>query len=92
MIMHIVILASEFATGVINEPVIELLILIIFKTGMDIYHWDNDEKAVSKYRTSVINQKVKKKIDAFLDEPKIIVSGKEIRYNNFEELKACKTL
>lgn len=89
-VLHIAILASGFALGALNEPLTGLLLLIAFKTAMDIYHWNKDEKAASKNEQPVINDKIKKKIDAFLDEPKLIVNGKEIRYNSFEEMKASK--
>ena len=36
----------------------------------------------------IIDEKIKRKVDVFLDDPKITVNGKEVRYNNFEELKA----
>ena len=89
-ILHITILASGFALSALNEPVTGLLILIIFKTGMDIYHWDKDEKAIAHANPQVIDEKIKNKINALLDEPKIIVNGKEIRFNNYQELRASK--
>ncbi|MCW8901703.1 MAG: DUF6498-containing protein [Gammaproteobacteria bacterium] len=90
IILHITIIASGFALTTLDEPLTGLLLLILFKTGMDIYHWDKDEKAASKDKPAVMNEKIKQKIDAFLDDPKITVNGKEIRYNSFEELKASK--
>ncbi|MCW8988628.1 MAG: DUF6498-containing protein [Gammaproteobacteria bacterium] len=90
IILHITIIASGFALTTLDEPLTGLLLLILFKTGMDIYHWDKDEKAASKDKPAVMNEKIKQKIDAFLDDPKITVNGKEIRYNSLEELKASK--
>lgn len=90
IVLHITILASGFALGALNEPLIGLLVLIAFKTGMDIYHLNKDEKDVSKEQSPALNEKVKKKINEFLDNPRITVNGKEIRYNSFEELKASK--
>ena len=87
IILHITIIASGFAMGALNEPLAGLLLLIVFKTGMDIYHWNKDEQAVAKTESPVIDGKVKKKVDAFLDDPKITINGKETRYNSFEELK-----
>jgi hypothetical protein len=87
IILHITIIASGFAMVALNEPLAGLLLLIVFKTGMDIYHWNKDEKAVAKNETPVIDEKVKRKVDAFLDDPKITINGKETRYNSFEELK-----
>ncbi|WP_126456847.1 DUF6498-containing protein [Sulfuriflexus mobilis] len=91
LVLHITILASGFALGAMDEPLTGLLLLIIFKTGMDIYHWDKDEKAAApKDIQPVMNEKIKKRIDAFLDKPTITVNGEEIRYNNFDEMKASK--
>ena len=86
-ILHITIIASGFALGSMNEPLVGLLLLIMFKTGMDIYHWNKDEKAVVKTESRVIDEKVKQKLDTFLDNPTLTVNGKEIRYNSFEELR-----
>ena len=90
MVLHITILGSGFALTTLNEPLIGLLLLIAFKTGMDIYHWNKDEKAVIINKSPVITKNIKNKIDTFLDDPKIIVNGKEIHYNSYEELKASK--
>lgn len=90
MVLHITILSSGFALTTLNEPLIGLLLLIAFKTGMDIYHWNKDEKTVIINKSPVITKNIKNKIDTFLDDPKIIVNGKEIRYNSYEELKASK--
>jgi len=90
VVLHITILASGFALGALNEPLIGLLLLIAFKTGMDIYHLNKDEQAASREQSPALNAKAKKKINEFLDNPTITVNGKEIRYNSFEELKNSK--
>ena len=87
VILHITIIASGFALGALNEPLLGLLLLIVFKTGMDIYHWNKDEQVVAKTEAPVMDEKIKQKVDAFLDDPKITINGKETRYNSFEELK-----
>lgn len=90
IIMHITIMASGFALTALNEPFTGLLLLIVFKTGMDIYHWDKDEKAASLDEPLIIDEKIKNKINTLLDEPMITVNGKEIRYNSYQELRASK--
>ena len=94
VVLHITIIASGFALGSMNEPMVGLLLLIAFKIGMDIYHWNKDEQAITQTEmqgdTPVIDEKIKQKIDVFLDDPKITINGKETRYNNFEELKASR--
>ena len=57
---------------------------------MGIYHLNKNEQSASKEQSPLLNEKIKKKIDEFLDDPKITVNGKEIRYKSFEELKASK--
>jgi len=88
MVLHITIIASGFALVAMNEPLVGLMLLIAFKTGMDIYHWNKDEQAVAQTDAPVIDEKIKRKLDAFLAEPKITINGKETHYNSFEELKA----
>lgn len=90
VVLHITILASGFALGALNEPLIGLLLLIAFKTGVDIYHWDKDEKALSSAAPPVITDKMQHKLDAFIDQPTITVNGKEIHYKSFDELKSSK--
>ena len=93
-VLHITIIASGFALGSMNEPLVGLLLLIVFKTGMDIYRWNKDEQAVSQTMalgaTPDIDEKIKQKLDAFLDDPKITINGKEKRFDSFEELKASR--
>ncbi len=88
VILHITIIASGFAMGALNEPLAGLLLLIAFKTGMDIYHWNKDEKNTLQAGKTVIDEKIRRKVDAFLDDPKITINGKETRYKSFDELKA----
>lgn len=92
VVLHITIIGSGFAMAALNEPLGGLLLLIAFKTGMDIYHWDKDEKQGIKVQAGevVIDDKIRQKVDAFLDDPKITINGKETHYRNFAELKASR--
>jgi hypothetical protein len=90
IVLHITIIASGFALGSLHEPLLGLLLLIAFKTGMDIYHWNKDEQMVAQTDVPVIDEKIKRKVDAFLDDPKITINGKVTHYNNFDELKASR--
>lgn len=87
IVLHITIIASGFAMSALNEPLLGLLLLIAFKTGMDIYHWHRDEQVAAQTETTVIDEKIKRKVDEFLDDPKVTINGREIRYDSFEELK-----
>jgi len=88
VVLHITIIASGFVLDSLNEPLVGLLLLIAFKTGTDIYHWNKDEQVAAKEEAPVIDEKIRRKVDAFLDDPKVTINGKETRYNSFEELKA----
>ena len=90
IVLHITIIASGFALGALNEPLMGLFILIFFKTGFDIYHWRKDEQNALKARQPVIDDRIKKKIDTFLENPKIIINGKELHFTSFGELKTSK--
>ena len=90
IILHITIIASGFALAAVDQPTVGLLMLIGFKTGFDIYHWNKDEKSVEEKVHPVIDNKMKQKLDDFIDNPKITVNGKDVHFNSFEELKASK--
>jgi len=65
MILHITIIASGFALGALNEPLPGLILLIVFKTGMDIYHWNKDEQLATKSEPLVVSENVKKVLMIF---------------------------
>ena len=90
VVLHITIIASGFALGTLHEPLLGLLLLIAFKTGMDIYHWNKDERMAAQKDAPIIDEKIKRKVDAFLDDPKITINGKVTRYTSFEDLKASR--
>ena len=90
IVLHITIIASGFALGTLHEPLAGLLLLIVFKTGMDIYHWNKDEQVAAHKDAPIIDEKIKRKVDAFLDDPKVTINGKVTRYSNFKELKASR--
>ncbi|MGD8927201.1 MAG: DUF6498-containing protein, partial [Thioalkalispiraceae bacterium] len=58
MVLHITILASGFALGSLNEPTVGLLLLVAFKTGFDIYHWQKDEQVANRQDAPLINEKI----------------------------------
>jgi len=88
VVLHITIIGSGLAMGMLNEPLAGLLVLIGFKTAMDIYHWNRDEQRATKAGMPLINEKIRQKVDAFLDDPKVTINGKETHYHSFAELKA----
>ena len=86
-ILHVTIIASGFVIAMLDEPTIGLLVLILFKTGMDIYHLRKDEKAATDKTPAELDEKIKKKIDAYIDSPRLTINGKITQFKNFEELK-----
>jgi hypothetical protein len=88
VVLHITIIGAGFAMVMLNEPLAGLILLIVFKTGMDVYNWNKDEHKATKMDNLSINENIKNKVDAFLENPKITINGKETHYKSFEELKA----
>jgi hypothetical protein len=89
VILHITILASGFALGALEEPVLGLLILVILKTGFDVYHWHKDEQRDNGERSGALELSSEKleQMHAQFAEPEIEVNGKKIRFENFQSLK-----
>ncbi len=48
-----------------NEPLIGLLVLITFKTGMDVSHLNKNVKAVTKEQSLLLNVKINKNLISF---------------------------
>jgi len=71
-------------------PLAGLLILIALKTAFDLYHWNKDEQSAQKPGVAALDEKMKRRIDAFLEQPKITINGKDVYFDNFEDLKASK--
>lgn len=90
IVLHITIIASGFALSALDEPVSGLIILIVLKVIFDIYHWNKDEKGTFPSDDLVIDQKMKQKIDQFIESPYVKINGETTHYNNFSELKASK--
>ena len=90
VVLHITILASGFALASLDHPTIGLLLLILFKTAFDIYHWNKDEKKSDQQKTLVLNDAAKKKIDDLIENPKITINGKTTHFDSFKDLQASK--
>lgn len=89
VILHITILASGFALGALEEPVLGLLILVILKTGFDLYHWNKDEQRDPGDMPGALELSAEKleQMHAQFAEPEIEVNGKKVRFENFQALK-----
>jgi len=86
-VLHITIIGSGFAMAILKEPLAGLILLIVFKSGMDIYNWSKDERKVVERGKFDIDEKIKRKVDAFLDNPVVNINGKDTYYKDYEELK-----
>lgn len=49
LVLHISIIVSGFVLGILNEPLVDLQLLVAFNTGMDINHWNKGEQQVSRF-------------------------------------------
>ena len=89
VILHITILASGFALGALEEPVLGLLILVILKTGFDVYHWNKDEQRDQSDTPDAVELSPEKleQMHAQFSAPEIEVNGKKVRFENFQALK-----
>jgi len=89
VILHITILASGFALGALEEPVLGLLILVILKTGFDVYRWNKDEQRDPGDMPGALELSAEKleQMHAQFAEPEIEVNGKKVRFENFQALK-----
>jgi len=92
IVLHLTIIASGFALAALDEPLAGLVILVVLKTSFDIYHWLKDEKQIAEpsEKEFVINEKIKTKIDEMIKDPKVIINGKEIRFDSYEDFQASK--
>lgn len=90
IVLHFTILASGFALVALDEPTIGLFVLIALKTVFDLYHWNKDEQDAVKARQSGLSDKMKRKIDEFLKDPKITINGKETHFASYDEFKTSK--
>ena len=89
VVLHIAILASGFALGALAEPVAGLIILVVLKTGFDIYHWIKDEArdADDAKDAQVLSPEKLKQMHEQFAEPEIEINGKKVRFNSYRELK-----
>jgi hypothetical protein len=92
VVLHITIIASGFALGALDEPLVGLVILVLMKTAFDIYHWRKDEarEAENLADELVLTPEKLRQMEAEFSEPKIKVNGKKLRFDSFQELKKSK--
>lgn len=88
VVLHLTIIAGGFALGAMNEPLVGLIILIIFKTTSDLWHWRKDRETLSE--EFVFTPDLLKKMQEKYPEPKVAVNGVDRRFDSFAELKASK--
>lgn len=92
VVLHITIIASGFALAALDEPVVGLMILVLLKTGFDIYHWNKDEAGEVGGRQEALAltpEKLMQMQEQFA-EPEIEMNGKKLRFDSFQEMKDSK--
>ncbi len=90
VILHITIIASGFSLIALSEPVVGLVILVVFKTLMDIYHWHKDAKLPNVDKPVELDAEALKKLDEQFSTPGLNVNGKRVEFASYAELKASK--
>ncbi len=90
IVLHLTIIASGFALSALDEPIIGLVILVILKTGFDLYHTLKQPATKPGKMAFAFNQRMQERADAFLLEPKVVINGRTIHFDNYEDFKASK--
>jgi hypothetical protein len=94
MVLHIAILASGFALGALEEPVLGLIILVAMKTAFDVYHWHKDEvdgvtsgHGGSETSQPILEEPILQEMYAQFEVPELDVNGETVRFDSFQDLK-----
>ena len=90
IVLHITIIGSGFALGALNEPLAGLMLLVVLKTGFDIYHWHKDNKTQSLKVLTTVTPEQLAELEAQYPEPTVKVNGKEVQFDSFADMKASK--
>lgn len=89
-VLHLTIIAGGFALAALDEPTAGLLILVLVKTGSDVWHWRQDGAREEAASPAEVAPEVLSKMAREYAEPKVTVNGEEKRFASFAELKASK--
>ena len=91
VVLHITILAGGFALAALDEPTAGLLILVLVKTGSDVWHWKQDSEAEEvPDPMSLLTPEAMAEMAEQYPEPKVTVNGEEKHFSSFAEMKRSK--
>lgn len=83
VVMHLATMVGAFPVALLDSPVLGLLLLILFKTAMDIYHWKKD---AGKEKQPVLDAKERKNIDQFLEKCQKMAAEKGFKIESLEQM------
>jgi hypothetical protein len=91
VVLHITILAGGFALAALDEPTAGLLILMLVKTGSDVWHWKQDSEAEEvPDPMALLTPEAMAEMAEEYPEPKVTVNGEEKHFSSFAEMKRSK--
>jgi hypothetical protein len=92
VVLHLTILGSGFLLMAMDEPLAGLVMLVLMKTGFDVYHWRKDEAPEEQKDgdTDLLSPEMLRQMEEKLPEPMVKVNGKEIRYESFQAMRDSK--
>jgi hypothetical protein len=91
VVLHITILAGGFALQALGQPIVGLMILVLVKTGSDVWHWRREDVAEvdTPDETAAIEEEIAKIAEEYA-RPVVTVNGQEKEFGSFREMKASK--
>ena len=93
VVLHITIIAAGFALTALEEPLAGLLILVVVKTGSDVWHWRRDAEtsgAAELEPEALLTPERLQEMAEKYPEPTVTVNGEERRFASFAEMKRSK--
>ncbi len=91
IVLHLTILAGGFALVALDEPTAGLVLLIIIKTGFDVYHWRKDQLSkADEFEGDFDLETEIARAAAEYPEPKVRVNGHEKQFESFEVMSRSR--
>ncbi len=87
VVLHLTILGAGFALGALNEPTVGLIILVLVKTGSDLFHWRRDDAADWPSEEREVLAGLVRQMAEKYREPTLVINGREKKFSSFWEMK-----
>jgi hypothetical protein len=84
VVLHITLIGSGFLLAAMQEPIGGLFLLVILKTGFDLYHWHRDEQQIETPDASVLVERVRQHVDPLINDPQVIINNRRVTFADFE--------